>query len=306
MHSRPRRSHEFPAIEHRSLLARDGGAIRLIDGRAPTRPCAAVVLAMLIAASVGACTKPPGWSADERQRTRDLCLTQVGTALELDQTRHYCDCVVAKTIEQYPSHVDQERLGTDDDAERYGDACAKQLALDKPAGDAAASADAAAQEPRIYGEWQVEFVPHRAGVDEADTWQAIGLDARDGSARLAYVCDSDAYCGFVFQPPTACDASSEESVAVALLFSLPNGRRVAQTDAKCLPNGAWGFVSVDSILERFRDQPDEVKLTLRGESWDFSLDGAMGAFTYCERAAAGGQGGADAGATGDSTAPPPR
>jgi hypothetical protein len=251
----------------------------------------AITAATLAAASLGACAKPPSWSADEKQKTRDLCLTQVGTALELEQARGYCDCLLAKTIEQYPNYADAERLGTDRDGERFGETCAADLGLSRPA-DASAAADAHDQdliqeEPRQYGEWQVEFVPHRAGADEADTWQAIAIDTRDGSAKLAYVCDSDAYCGFVFQPAAACDAGDDVAALFTLLFTLPNGRSAAQTEAHCLPNGTWGFASVDSILERFRDAPDAVKVTLRGEAWDFSLDGAAAAFAYCERAASG-------------------
>jgi len=266
--------------------------------------------AALIAVSLAACGKAPGWSADEKQRTRDLCLTQVGTTIELEQARTYCDCLVAKTTEQYPSYADVERPGIERDRERFGETCAADLGLDKSAA-VGARADAGAHdgdivqdEPRVYGDWQVEFVPRRAGVDEPDTWQAIGVDAHDGSARLAYVCDSDAYCGFVFQPAAACDSADNAPALFTLLFSLPNGRSVAQSEAHCLPNGAWGFASVDSILERFGDGPDSVKLSLRDESWDFSLDGAAAAFTYCERAS-GGQGGADAGAADEPAAQPP-
>ena len=269
------------------------GPLPPLDTPLSRRLAIALAAAILAAASLGACAKAPGWSADEREKTRDLCLTQVGTALELEQARAYCDCLVAKTIEQYPSHADAERLGTDRDGERFGAACAADLGLPKPAAaDASAAADAHDQdliqeEPRVYGEWQVEFVPHGAGVDEADTWQAIAVDTSDGGARLAYVCDSDAYCAFVFRPAAECDAGDGAPGLFTLLFTLANGRSAAQTEAHCLPNGAWGFASVDSILERFRDAPDAVKVTLRGEAWDFSLDGAAAAFAYCERAASG-------------------
>jgi hypothetical protein len=266
----------------------------------------ALAATTLATASLGACTKAPGWSADEKQKTRDLCLTQVGTALELEQARGYCDCLLAKTIDQYPSYADAEWLGTD--RERFGETCAANLGLPQPAADASAAdahdQDLVQEEPRVYGEWQVEFVPHRAGVDEADTWQAIAVDTRDGSARLAYVCDSDAYCGFVFKPAAACDETDDTPALFTLLFSLANGRSAAQTEAHCLLNGAWGFASVDSILERFRDAPDAVKVTLRGEAWDFSLDGAAAAFAYCERAAGGR--GADGGAAGEPAAQPGR
>jgi hypothetical protein len=264
--------------------------------------------AVLMAALLGGCAKPARWSVEERQKTRDLCLTQVGTALELEQAQRYCDCFVAKTIERYPSYADVDRLGTDHDDEEFGDACVAELDLRKP--DAGPTADAGDQDPireppRVYGEWQVEFVPRGAGADEADTWQAVALDTRDGTARLAYICDSDAYCGFVFRPTAACDVGDGEPAVFALLFSLRNGRSVAQTEAHCLPNGAWAFESLDSILERFRDAPDAVKVTLSSASWDFSLDGAAAAFEYCERAA-GGQGGADGGAAGEPAAQPGR
>jgi hypothetical protein len=308
MLSRPPLLNDSRAIDHRLQEARERAKGRVADRRG-TRPSAARATAALIVASLGACAKVPGWSADEEQKTRDQCLTQVGTTIELEQARAYCDCVVAKTIEQHPRYADAERAGAESDGERFGETCAADLGLGKPAAAAAAAdthdQDVIQEEPRVYGEWQVEFVPRRAGVDEPDTWQAIGLDTRDGSARLAYVCDSDAYCGFVFQPAATCDAGRDEPAVFALLFSLPNGRSVAQTEAHCLPNGAWGFVSVDPILERFRDAPEAVKLTLRGESWDFSLDGAAAAFAYCERAA-GGQGGADAGAAAEPTAQPQR
>ena len=253
---------------------------------------ARLATAGLALALLGACTKPPGWSTDEKQRTRDLCLTKTGTTLELEQARAYCDCVVAKTIERYPSHADVERLGTDDDGERLAGTCAADLGLGRPAdANPGAAADVRDQdviqeEPRVYGEWQVEFVPRRAGVDEPDTWQAIAVDTRDGGARFAYICDSDAYCAFVLKPATDCDGD-DEPASFTLLFTQPNGRSFAQTEARCLPNGAWGFASVDSILERFRDAPDAVHVALRDESWDFSLDGAAAAFAYCERVAGG-------------------
>jgi hypothetical protein len=241
---------------------------------------AAALGAMAALVLLGACGKAPaGWSADERAKTRDTCLTEVGTAVELEQARAYCDCFVAKTVDEYPSYADAERLGTDRDGERLGNACAAELGLGQPDAAATADADARDQEliqesPRQYGDWQVEFVPRGPDPDDVDTWQAIAVDAHDAGARLAYVCDATVSCGFVFRAATACDAGDAEPAPFVLLFTLPNGRSVAQTDARCLPNGAWGFAAVEPILERFSGEPDAVKVGLRGDAWDFSLDGA--------------------------------
>jgi len=268
------------------------------------------------AALLGACGKAPErWSADEKGEARDICLTQVGTSLELEHARAYCDCFVAKTIEQYASHADAERLGTDRDSERFGSACAAELGLDGRGADVAAdagadtAADATAHDqgstlprPRVYGDWQVEFVPRGPDPDDADTWQAIGIDARGAGARLAYVCDQQASCGFWFRPANACDPGDAEPAPFLLLFSLPNGRAVVPTDGRCLRNGAWAFTAVDSILERFRADPDAIKVELRGDDWDFGLDGATAAMVYCERAARDRRG-ADGGDALDSAAP---
>jgi len=268
-------------------------------------------IALAAAALLGACGKTPeDWSAEEKGKSRDLCLTEVGTGVELEQARAYCDCFVAKTIAQYPSHAEAERLGTDGEGARIGNACAAELGLEGPAADSTADADAGDRgqsqgSPRVYGDWQVEFVPRGAAPEDVDTWQAIGVDAHGADARLAYVCDATGSCGFWFRPATECAPDDAEPAPFRLQFSLPNGRAALQTDGRCLPNGAWAFESVDAILDRFRDDPDAVKVGLRGEGWDFSLDGAAAAMAYCERAARE-QRGAGAGAAQSPAEPPPR
>jgi hypothetical protein len=278
-----------------------------------SRTNAPLATAFAAAALLCACTKAPeGWSADDKGKTRDLCLTQVGTGVELEQARAYCDCLVAKTVEQYPSHADAERLGIDRDGERLGNACAAELGLDGGAADSAAGADAAGSAqgqtpsgPRVYGDWQVEFVARGPDADDVDTWQAIGVDEHGAGARLAYICDASGYCGFVFRPATECDPSDAEPALFVLRFTLANGGAAVSTGGRCLRNGAWAFTAADEILDRFRAYPEAVKVGLRGDGWDFSLDGATAAMAYCERAARG-ERGADGGATPEPAAPPAR
>ena len=270
-----------------------------------SRMNAPLVAAFAAAALLGACAKAPvGWSADDKGKTRDLCLTQVGTGIELEQARSYCDCLVAKTIEQYPSRADAE-LGVDRDGERLGNACAAELGLAGGADAAAATQGQTQGGPRVYGDWQVEFVARGPDADDVDTWQAIGVDEHGAGARLAYICDASGYCGFVFRPATECDPSDAEPAPFVLRFTLANGGAAVSTGGRCLRNGAWALTAADEILDRFRAYPEAVKVGLRGDGWDFSLDGATAAMAYCERAARG-ERAADDGAAPEPAAPPAR
>lgn len=221
-------------------------------------------------------------------------MTQVGESFELGKAQAYCGCLVAKTIEQFPTYADAEKLGTGKDGDRLGDECVEELHLTER--DATtpgnASSDAASQgtqpsvatEPRIYGDWQVVFVAADPSADEVDTWQAVTSDEAGGSL-LAYVCEAASGCGLLLRPETPCDSSDEKAAPFSLQFMQDGSRTALNADAHCLPNGAWAFDSPDPILEQVRGLPDDVRLSLRGANLDFSLDGASGALAYAEKAA---------------------
>ena len=246
--------------------------------------------ALCALALVWACTKTSGWTAEQRQNARELCLTQVGESFELGKAQAYCGCLVSKTIEQYPNYADADKLGTEKDGDRLGDECVDELHLTEsdagPSGDAASrgTQSSVATEPRIYGDWQVVFVAADPSADEADTWQAVTSDAAGGSL-LAYVCQPGSGCGFLLRPETPCDASDGQAATFSLLFAQDGSRTSLNAEAHCLPNGAWAFDSPDPIFDQLRSLPDTVRLSLRGANLDFSLDGATGALAYAERAA---------------------
>ncbi len=257
---------------------------------------------------VVACGKAPGWSAEERQNARELCLTQVGESFELGKAQAYCGCLVAKTVEQFPTYADADKLGTGKDGDRLGDECADELHLterDAPSGGASAGAGSPsiAAEPRIYGDWQVVFVAADPSNDEVDTWQAVSSDAAGGSL-LAYVCEPGG-CGFLLRPDTPCDSGDTQGTRFSLLFTRDDSRSTLDADAHCLPNGAWSFDSPEPILEQLRELPDAVRLSLRGASLDFSLDGASGALAYAEKASSE-NGNAVGAAPAERVAAPPR
>ena len=245
--------------------------------------------ALCALALVAACTKTSGWTAEQRQNARELCLTQVGESFELSKAQAYCGCLVAKTMEQYPNYADADKLGTEKDGDRLGDECVDELHLTEsdaaPSGDAArGTQQSVAAEPRIYGDWQVVFVAADPSADEVDTWQAVTSDAAGGSL-LAYVCEPGSGCGFLLRPETPCEASDGQAAPFSLLFTQDGSRTSLNADAHCLPNGAWAFDSPDPILDQLRGLPDTVRLSLRGANLDFSLDGASSALAYSERAA---------------------
>jgi hypothetical protein len=254
-------------------------------------PPAIVVRAAAVSALalVAACTKHSGWSLEERQNARELCLTQVGESFEFGKAQAYCGCLVAKTIEQFPTYAEADKLGTGKDGDRLGDECVDELHLTER--DAAQSGGASqgaqssvAAEPRIYGDWQVVFVAAEPTTDEVDTWQAVTSDASGGSL-FSYVCEPGSACGFLLLPETRCDPADGQAAQFSLLFMLDDSRTSLYAAAQCLPNGAWAFDSPDPILEQLRTLPDTVRFTLRGANLDFSLDGAMGALAYAEKAA---------------------
>ena len=239
---------------------------------------------------VVACTKTSGWSPEERQDARELCLTQVGQSFELGKAQAYCGCLVAKTIQQYPTYAEADRLGTGKDGDRLGDECVEALHLTEsdaaPSGDAPSrgSQPSVAAEPRTYGDWQVVFVAADPSADEVDTWQAVTSDATGGSL-LSYICEPGSGCGLLLLPETKCDSSDAKTASFSLLFTQDGSRTSLNAAAQCLPNGAWAFDSLDPILDQIRGLPDTVRLSLRGADLDFSLDGVTGAFAYAERAA---------------------
>jgi len=251
-------------------------------------------------ALVAACGKAPGWSAEERQNARELCLTQIGESFELGKAQAYCGCLVAKTIDQFPTYADADKLGTGKDGDRLGDECVEELHLterDTPADASAQPGSLRAQssvaaDPRTYGEWHVIFAAADPSSDEVDTWQAVTSDAAGGSL-LAYVCEPDG-CGLLLKPETRCDSGDGKAARFSLLFTQDNSQSELDADAHCLPNGAWAFDVLDPILEQLRGLPDALRLTLRGASVDFSLDGATGALAYAEKAASAHGDGADA------------
>lgn len=260
------------------------------------RPAIVLRAAALSAlALVAACGKAPGWSAEERQNARELCLTQVGESFELSKAQAYCGCLVTKTIQQFPTYADADKLGTGKDGDRLGDECVDELHLterDAPSRNASANAAtrgslpstaSIAAEPRIYGDWQVVFVAADPATDEVDTWQAVTSDEAGGSL-LAYVCEPGG-CGLLLRPETPCDAGDGKAVRFSLLFAQDDSRSALDADAHCLPNGAFAFDSSDPILEQLRGLPDTLRLSLRGANLDFSLDGATGALAYAEKAA---------------------
>jgi hypothetical protein len=238
---------------------------------------------------VAACAKTSGWSPEERQNARELCLTQVGQSFELGKAQAYCSCLVAKTVEQFPTYTDADKLGTGKDGDRLGDECVDELHLTEsdatPTGEAASrgTQPSVAAEPRIYGDWQVVFVAADPSADEVDTWQAVTSDEAGGSL-LAYVCQPDSSCGLLLRPETPCDSSGGQGAPFSLLFTQDGSQTALNAVAQCLQNGAWAFDSLDPILDQVRGLPDAVRLTLRGSSLDFSLDGATGAFAYSEKA----------------------
>ena len=243
---------------------------------------------------VAACAKTPGWSPEQRQDARELCLTQVGESFELAKAQAYCGCLVAKTMEQFPSYADADKLGTGKDGDRLGNECVDELHLTErdAAQGATAPGDAAslgtqrsvAAEPRIYGDWQVVFVAADPSADEVDTWQAVTSDEAGGSL-LAYVCEPGNGCGLLLRPETSCEPGDGQAVPFSLLFAQDDTRTSLNANAHCLPNGAWAFESPDPILEQLRGLPDTVRLSLRGANLDFSLDGAAAALAYSEKAA---------------------
>ena len=260
-------------------------------------------------ALVAACTKTPEWSPEQKQDARELCLTQVGESFELGKAQAYCGCLVAKTIEQFPSYADADKLGTGKDGDRLGDECVEELHLTErdatPAGNAPGDASSRGApvdaEPRIYGDWQVVFVAADPSADEVDTWQAVTSDASGGSL-LAYVCEPASGCGLLLRPETPCD-SSEQVAPFSLLFAQDGSRTTLDAGAHCLPNGAWAFDSPDPIVEQVRGLPDTVRLSLHGANLDFSLDGASGALAYAEKAASEHGNAADLGAADPAGAP---
>jgi hypothetical protein len=244
---------------------------------------------MCAVAVVAACTRTSGWSPEERQNARELCLTQVGDSFEFAKAQAYCGCLVAKTTEQFPTYADADKLGTGKDGDRLGDECVDELHLtardSAPSGDAVRGTQpSVAAEPRPYGDWQVVFVAADPSVDEVDTWQAVTSDASGGSL-LSYICEPGSGCGLLLLPETKCDASDEKAASFALLFTQDGSRTSLNAAAECLPNGAWAFESPDPILDQIRGLPDTVRLSLRGADLEFSLDGATNAFAYAERAA---------------------
>jgi hypothetical protein len=256
------------------------------------RPAIVARAAALCAlALVAACTKTSGWSAEQRQNARELCLTQVGDSFEFGKAQAYCGCLVAKTIEQFPNYADADKLGTSKDGDRLGDECVDELHLTEQdaaqtgngAGDAGTQTGVA-PEPRIYGDWQVVFVAADPSADEVDTWQAVTSDEGGGSL-LAYVCQTGNGCGFLLRPETACDSADGQVAQFSLLFMLDNSRTSLYADAHCLPNGAWAFDAPDPMLDQLRTLPDTVRFSSRGANLDFSLDGAAGAVAYAEKAA---------------------
>jgi len=255
-------------------------------------PSAIIVQAAALCALaiVAACTKTSGWSAADRQNARELCLTQVGESFELGKAQAYCGCLVAKTIDQFPTYAEADKLGTGKDGGRLGDECVDELHLterDAAQGGGAASRGAqpsVAADPRIYGDWQVVFVAADPSADEVDTWQAVTSDAAGGSL-LSYVCEPGSACGFLLLPETPCDANDGQAAQFSLLFTMDSSRTSLFADAHCLPNGAWAFDSPDPILDQLRTLPDTVRLSLRGANLDFSLDGVSGALAYAEKAA---------------------
>jgi hypothetical protein len=252
-------------------------------------------------AVIAGCGKAPGWSAEERQNARELCLTQIGESFELSKAQAYCGCLVAKTIEQFPTYAEADKLGTGKDGDRLGDECVEDLHLterDGPVGGASADAgshglqSSVATEPRTYGDWHVIFAAADPSNDEVDTWQAVTSDAAGGSL-LAYVCEPDG-CGLLLEPETPCDSADAEPAQFSMLFTQDNSQSKLDADAHCLPNGAWAFNSLDPILDELRGLPDALRLSLRGADLDFSLDGATGAFAYAEKAASEQREGTDA------------
>lgn len=255
---------------------------------APAIVARATVLCAL--ALVAACARTSGWSPEERQNARELCLTQVGDSFEFGKAQAYCGCLVAKTIEQFPTYADADKLGTGKDGDRLGDECVDELHLTER--DATPSAQAAsrgaqtavAADPRPYGDWQALFVAADPSADEVDTWQAVTSDASGGSL-LSYVCEPGSGCGLLLLPETKCDSNDGQAAPFSLLFTQDGSRTSLNADAHCLPNGAWAFDVPDPILDQIRGLPDTVRLSLRGADLEFSLDGATGAFAYAERAA---------------------
>ena len=268
---------------------------------------AAALSALALAA---ACGKAPGWSAEERQNARELCLTQVGESFELSKAQAYCGCLVAKTIQQFPTYADADKLGTGKDGGRLGDECVEELHLterDAPSGSSAADPgslrpqSSVATEPRTYGDWHVIFAAADPSNDELDTWQAVTSDETSG-ALLAYVCESGG-CGLLLEPETRCDEG--QAARFSLLFTQDNSSSELAADAHCLPNGAWAFESLDPILDQLRGLPDALRVSLRGANLDFSLDGVTGALAYAEKAA-GEHGDAAGAASADRGAAPAR
>jgi hypothetical protein len=258
-------------------------------------PPAMVVRAAALCAFalVAACTKTSSWSPEERQNARELCLTQVGESFELGKAQAYCGCLVAKTIEQFPTYAEADKLGTGKDGERLGDECVEELHITER--DAAQSDNGSAggpslgnpspiaAQPRIYGDWQVIFVAADPSADEVDTWQAATSD-ETGGALLSYVCEPGSGCALLLLPQRHCDPANDKATTFPLLFIQDDSRTTLSADAQCLPNGAWAFDSLDPILEQIRGLPDTLQLTLRGVDLEFSLDGASGAFASAERA----------------------
>ena len=205
-------------------------------------------------ALVAACGKTPGWSAEERQNARELCLTQVGESFELSKAQAYCGCLVAKTIQEFPTYAEADKLGTGKDGDRLGDECVEELHLterDAPSGSASADPgslrpqSSVATEPRTYGDWHVIFEAGDPSNDEVDTWQAVTSDETSG-ALLAYVCEPGG-CGLLLEPETHCDNGQTAR------FSCCSRKTIRRASSTPTPiacrTAAWAFESLDPILD---------------------------------------------------------
>jgi hypothetical protein len=144
-----------------------------------------------------------------------------------------------------------------------------------------------AGEPRLYGDWSAEFVPDQAAGENIDKWAAMTFDAGDGKTVLAYFCVIEQRsCGFALsRPETPCATDASDAALVSLLFAQDDEKyRAAEAQAAC-ENGVWILDSTDAILDEIRADPVSVNISVRGDAWDFSLDGALGAIQYSEKAA---------------------
>ncbi|MBI5857213.1 MAG: hypothetical protein HZB42_06150 [Sphingobacteriales bacterium] len=70
-----------------------------------------------------------GWSDAEQRRSMRECLDEVKDDLGEEKGTAYCECALLKAMKKYSSYDEAEKSGTDEEGERIGKECAKELGI---------------------------------------------------------------------------------------------------------------------------------------------------------------------------------